>query len=100
MSLTGPQCRAARALIQWPCSKIARLSGVDAETIAAFETGQCDLDEDAKHSLKQALEDGGAVFIAESAEGGIGVRLKFTAKDVRAINKWEGEGGPAADDDI
>jgi len=28
------------------------------------------------------------------------VRLKFTAKDVRAINRLEGEGGPVGSDDV
>ncbi|MEY2854363.1 MAG: hypothetical protein RL030_1495, partial [Pseudomonadota bacterium] len=47
----------------------------------------------------EALEEGGAVFIPENG-GGVGVRLKYAKRDVRAVNKWEGEGGPAGDDDV
>ncbi len=99
MTITGPQCRAARALVEWPREHVARLSGVDAQAIAEFETGTGDPGEDAKARLQAALEKGGAVFIAENG-GGLGVRLKFNRKEVRAINRWEGEGGPAADDDV
>ncbi|MGE4322393.1 MAG: DNA-binding protein [Sphingobium sp.] len=100
MPITSPQCRAARALVQWPLDHIARLSGLPAEDIAAFERGTGHLDDDAKRRLAHRLEEGGAVFIAEDSGGGIGVRLRFTAKDVRAINRMEGEGGPVGDDDI
>lgn len=99
MSITGPQCRAARALVELPREHIARLSGVDVQVIADFETGRGDPDEAAKARLRAALEEGGAVFIAENG-GGVGVRLKFTQKEVRAINRWEGEGGPVGDDDV
>ena len=50
--------------------------------------------------LRDALERGGAVFIGEDNSGGLGVRLKFNAKDVRAINRMEGEGGPVGTDDV
>lgn len=50
--------------------------------------------------LRDALERGGAVFIREDNSGGLGVRLKFNAKDVRAINRMEGEGGPVGTDDV
>lgn len=99
MTISGPQCRAARALVQWPREQIARLSGVDAQLIADFETGRGDPGADAKARLRAALEEGGAVFIAENG-GGAGVRLKFNQKEVRAINRWEGEGGPVGDDDV
>ena len=50
--------------------------------------------------LRDALERGGAVFIDEDHRAGSGVRLKFNAKDVRAINRMEGEGGPVGTDDV
>ena len=46
-----------------------------------------------------ALESGGAVFIWENG-GGVGVRLKYARRDVRALNKLESEGGLVGDDDI
>jgi len=99
MTITGPQCRAARALAQWPREKVARMSGIDEEAVEAFEGGIGSLDEGQITALRTALEQGGAVFIPENG-GGAGVRLKYTRKDVRAINKWEGEGGPPGEDDV
>ena len=49
--------------------------------------------------LRQALEAGGATFIAENG-GGVGVRLKFSRSDVRRIATLEGEGGTVAMDDV
>jgi hypothetical protein len=39
------------------------------------------------------------VLIAENGAG-VGVRLKFSRKEVRAINRWEHEGGTPGEDDI
>lgn len=99
MAITGPQARAARALVEWPRDVVARRSGVDIEAIAAFETGRVDPGDDAKGRLKAALEEGGAVFIDENG-GGAGVRLKFSRKEVRSINRMENEGGPVGEDDV
>ena len=55
-------------------------------------------------ALKDALESLGAVFIADDeaagAGTGVGVRLKFSAEKARRIDTWEGEGGPAYEDDV
>lgn len=100
MSITGSQCRAARALVRWSREQISRRSGIDAEVIAQFETGRSEPDEAIRSRLREVLEEGGASFIEDGNGGGLGVRLKFSRKEVRAINKWEGEGGPAGDDDV
>lgn len=100
MPITGSLARAARALVQWPRDHVARLAGLDTDALADFEAGRADLDDDAKTRLRHALEEGGAVFLPEEDAGGVGVRLKFTAKDVRAINRLEGEGGPVGSDDV
>jgi len=100
VSMTGSQARAARALVQWPRDHVACLAALDDAALADFEAGRADPGEDAKARLRHALEEGGAVFIAEDGDGGVGVRLKFTARDVRAINRLEGEGGPVGDDDV
>lgn len=100
MSITGPQARAARALAQWPRDHVARLAGWDETALADFEGGRGDPGEDEKARLRHALEEGGALFLPEDQAGGIGVRLKFTARDVRAINRLEGEGGPVGSDDV
>lgn len=99
MNITGPQCRAARALVQWPRELVARRADVDLAVLLAFETENLDPGEEARQRLCAVLELGGAVFIPENG-GGVGVRLKYARRDVRAINKWESEGGPAGEDDV
>jgi hypothetical protein len=49
--------------------------------------------------VRDALEQFGVVFIPENG-GGAGVRLKFNRSEVKQIGRLEGEGGPAADDDV
>lgn len=100
MQLTGSLARAARALVKWPRAHVAMLSAIDENMLADFESGIGILNNDAKTRLLIALEEGGAIFIAEDQSGGVGVRLKFNKKDVNAINRMEGEGGPVGDDDV
>lgn len=100
MDMTGSQCRAARALIEWSRDQVSKVSGVPAQDIADFESGRVDPGEDARQRLCRALEEGGAVFLEEGPDGGVGVRLKYSRRDVRALNKWESEGGPPGDDDV
>lgn len=97
--ITAAQCRAARALIEWSVDELALASKVDAKTIANFEARYHGPDGDIRRRLRLALEEGGVVFIAENG-GGAGVRLKFSRREVRAINRWEGEGGTVGEDDI
>jgi transcriptional regulator with XRE-family HTH domain len=99
MIITGPQCRAARALVELSLEQVARRSGVAAQVINDFEAKITDPGDPVKRRLLEALESAGAVFIFENG-GGVGVRLKYTRRDVRGVNKWEAEGGPAGDDDV
>src|SRR5690349_1086734 len=98
--ITGPQCRAARVLIELSRQRISKLSGVSVDVMTAFEAGMLDPGEDAKKRLQQALEECGAVFIPESKNEGLGVRLKFNRREARAVKKLEDEGGIAGDDDV
>lgn len=100
MPITGSLARAARALVKWPRDHVARLAQIGEKELADFEGGIFDPGDDAKARLQGALEKGGAVFLPEDNECGVGVRLKFMAKDVRAINRLEGEGGSVGDDDV
>jgi hypothetical protein len=68
--------------------------------IIDFEMGRAMPPPNVRDRLRAALEEGGAVFIQESSEGGVGVRLKFNSRDVRAINRLEGEGGSIGEDDV
>lgn len=99
MIITGPQCRAARALVELSAEQVAGRAGVDAHAILDFEARRADPGEEVKRKLFAALEDCGAVFIPENG-GGVGVRLKYSRRDVRGVNKWEAEGGPAGEDDV
>ncbi|MGD9814442.1 MAG: XRE family transcriptional regulator [Hyphomonadaceae bacterium] len=67
--------------------------------IRAFERGDVDPGEAAKVSLKRALEAAGAVFLDEDRLGA-GVRLRFTSRDVKQIQRLEGEGGAVGEDDV
>ncbi len=99
MSITGPQARAARALVEWPRDHVARLSGLTAEALEAFESGKVHPGPEAAARLRAALESGGAVFIEENGAG-VGVHLKFNSRDARSVNRLENEGGPVGDDDV
>lgn len=97
--ITGPLCRAARALVEWPRDYLAQKSGVSAEAIADYEMRKIDPGVEARVKLQHALEQGGALFLPEGNDG-LGVRLKFRQRDVRQINRLENEGGPVGEDDI
>lgn len=100
MIITGPQVRAARALIEWPREKVAQRAGVSLNALTAFERGKIDPGEESRRALQAALEQGGAVFIDENGDEGLGVRLKWTRKDAKQLNRLENEGGPVGDDDV
>ena len=100
MTITGPQAKAARALVQWSRAHVARLTEISSAPLADFEAVRLSLPEDAQGKLKAVLESGGALFLDDTADRGLGVRLKFPAKDLRPIGRFENEGGPVADDDV
>lgn len=99
MNITGPLCRAARALVQWPRARLAEACGVSEDVVRAFESGKADPGPKARTAIKRVLEEGGAVFLPED-DLGAGVRLKFRQSDVRAIDRLEGEGGAVGSDDV
>ena len=90
--ITGAQCRAARALVEWTRDKLASNSGVDALVIEEFERKIDIPGENVCGKLQAALENAGALFIAENG-GGVGVRLKLNRSEVRRIAVLENEGG-------
>lgn len=99
MIITGPQCRAARALIELSAEQVAGEAGVSTQVVRDFESQIADPGEAVKRRLVVALEAAGAVLIPENG-GGVGVRLKYSRRDVRGVRKWESEGGPAGEDDV
>jgi hypothetical protein len=97
--ITGPQCRAARALVEWTRDALARSAGVDCGVIEEFERQITVPGSDDRRKLRSALENAGAVFIAENG-GGVGVRLKFNRSEVKRIAVLESEGGIVGTDDV
>lgn len=97
--IAAAQCRAARALLEWTDVQLAEAAGVDPEVVQHLEARFRRPTSDQQWQIRRALEEGGVAFIGENG-GGVGVRLKFNRKEVRAINRWEHEGGTAGEDDI
>jgi len=75
MSITNEQCRAARALLGWSQSELARASLVAQKTIADFERDARELRPRTVADIRAALERAGVAFI-DGNGGGPGVRLK------------------------
>lgn len=79
--ITGPQMRAARALLSIDQKTLAELAGLSVPTIQRMEAspGTVRGVVDSLTKVVAALEDAGVDLIAEgasSSEGGRGVRLK------------------------
>jgi len=101
IQLTGQLARAARALIGVSSKHVAKTAGMSRDRVRDLENGNATITADESAALRSALEQLGAVFIADGDGGrGHGVRLKFSATKVEKIESWEGEGGFAADDDV
>lgn len=97
----GRQLAAARVLTGISREALSAASGVPVDVLRRIELAfgiPSGLEAEAA-SLGTALENAGAEFIGENG-GGVGVRLRFNRRDVRAIDTLENEGGTAGDDDI
>lgn len=99
--ITAAQCRAGRALLEWTQAQLAQAAEVELEAVEHLEARFRRPNAEGQARIRKALEDGGIVFIADDdGGGGVGARLKFSRKEVRAINRWEQEGGTPGEDDI
>jgi transcriptional regulator with XRE-family HTH domain len=74
--LTGPQLRAARALLDWSRAVLAEKSGTSAVSIEQFERGVTDPKLRTAGKWRRTLEKAGVVFIDQDNELGPGVRLR------------------------
>ena len=97
--LTAAQCRAARAMVEWSAERLSQASAVDLQTIRHFEARFHRPDEKTLRRLRITLEAVGVMFVPENGRGA-GVRFKFNTKEVRAIKRWEAEGGTPGVDAI
>lgn len=101
LHFTGYLARAARALVELPAEHVAEESGMTIDELRDFERGNASLTKDQIDALMRSLESNGAIFLPDGQEGyGYGVRLKFSTVGSKRISTWEGEGGPAGEDDV
>lgn len=98
--LTPNLARAGRAIAEVSAGTIAEAAGLASERVRAFETRGTTLPAEEAVRLKSALEEFGVVFIDDDENGGYGVRRKYSSSKTRQLKRWEGEGGPAYEDDI
>ncbi|QJE74859.1 helix-turn-helix transcriptional regulator [Aerophototrophica crusticola] len=80
-NITPAQCRAARALIRWSQTDLAKASGISVPTIAEFEREMDrQLQPRTLRDLRKALEDQGVSFsFDESGFIGVGVIPRSTS---------------------
>jgi transcriptional regulator with XRE-family HTH domain len=102
LSVTGGQIAAARALTGINQGKLAARAKVEPSDLRRLEAKGNLVNDLGENLVKicRALEELGAVFIDEKDGAGAGVRLKFSRSQTRAIDRWENEGGAAAEDDV
>ncbi|NIA71113.1 helix-turn-helix transcriptional regulator [Pelagibius litoralis] len=73
--ITGRQCRAARAMLQWSREELAERSGVHYITLCNFELGHCTLKPGSARLLRLTFIASGVLFIDEDSDGGPGICL-------------------------
>lgn len=78
--LTRAQCRAARALLCWTQSELARRARISAVTVRTFERGQGSIKGSTARLLRLCFEAAGVLFIdagsgGDNDDGGPGARL-------------------------
>jgi transcriptional regulator with XRE-family HTH domain len=78
--LTGPQIRAARALIGWSAATLAERAGISYPTVQRAEStdGIPRMTAPNLFAIQRVLEGAGVIFLDdhEQRDGGVGVRLK------------------------
>ena len=75
--MTIEQCRAARALLNWSTSELAKRAGIGVATVKRFEGGQ-PVQDNSIGAMEVAFEYAGVVLIASGAPSkaaGPGARL-------------------------
>ncbi len=97
--MTGPLCKAARALVQVSRAKLATRADAPKDHLESFERGLHTPDPAALAKLQATLEELGAVFIAEEGANGVGVRLISQSVTDR-LRILVDEGGPSSPDAV
>ncbi|MGO1183350.1 MAG: XRE family transcriptional regulator [Micrococcaceae bacterium] len=96
----GELARAARALVGVNAQYVANEAGLTLDQLRNFEKGLHELTDPEQERVEHALSHLGAVFLPDGPDGGYGVRLRFARGKINSIGRWEGEGGPTAEDDV
>jgi predicted transcriptional regulator len=73
--ITHAQIRAARALIGWKQTDLAKAAGLSEMSVKNIERGVTDSRMSTVQAIRSALESAGVIFIEENGEGA-GVRLR------------------------
>ena len=73
--ITGLQCRAARAMLDWSREELAERCGLHYITLCNFELGHCALKPASLRLLRLSFVAAGLMFIDEDDSGGPGVCL-------------------------
>jgi hypothetical protein len=81
--LSASQCRGARGLLSMTQPQLASAARLGLSTIVDFEKRRREVSNEAKVSIRQALESAGVEFIDENG-GGPGVRLRKRQSDRRS----------------
>lgn len=71
--LTGPQCRAARALLLWSQSDLARRAAISDVTVRTFERGHNSIKPSTVRLLRLTFMDAGLDFLDGDDDGRVGV---------------------------
>jgi predicted transcriptional regulator len=76
--ITGPQIRAARALVGFTQKVLAKKSGVSEISIKNIERGVTDARGSTLEAIKVALEKAGVLFLdaGDIRDGGRGIRMR------------------------
>ncbi|WP_419898621.1 helix-turn-helix domain-containing protein [Roseomonas sp. USHLN139] len=80
LTLTGPQLRAARALLGWTQHQLHVASDIPERTIARLERGTASPHRATLIAIRAALDLAGVELISENG-GGAGVRLRSRSGD-------------------
>ena len=75
MSLSAAQSRAARGMLDWSQTELAKRSNLSESTIRDFEKGRRVPSANNLAAIEQALEAAGLEFIPENG-GGAGIRFR------------------------
>ncbi|NIA72007.1 helix-turn-helix transcriptional regulator [Pelagibius litoralis] len=73
--ITGRQCRAARAMLQWSREELSERSGVHYITLCNFELGHCTLKPGSARLLRLTFITSGVMLIDDDDSGGPGICL-------------------------